>query len=109
MIQALLPMQVSNINFLLFDTPEELQRALSLTPIAPVQNIVTTAGIREDQFLPLCQRFLKFVHARNPILDPASLLRNATRVAEDGLGWDAASCLVVSSLDLPIAATFMLT
>lgn len=53
-------------------------------------------GIREDAFVPLCRKFLAEVHPRNPVLDGLELMRHARRVAEDGLGWDSASCLVVS-------------
>lgn len=53
-------------------------------------------GIREDAFLPLCRKFLAEVHPRNPVLDGLELMRHARRAAEDGLGWDSSSCLVVS-------------
>lgn len=56
----------------------------------------SSRGIKEDAFVPLCQQFLKYAHARNPILDGDELLRDARVAAEDGLKWDSASCLVVS-------------
>ncbi|OCT46892.1 hypothetical protein CLCR_02303 [Cladophialophora carrionii] len=45
--------------------------------------------------VPLCKRFLKLVHPRNPILDATELLTHAERVVEKGLAWDSPSCLVL--------------
>ena len=53
------------------------------------------------QFLPderipiLIDRFLECVHTKNPILDVDALLRYGRKAAENGLGWDAPSCLVL--------------
>lgn len=108
-IQELLPISVSGVDYFLFDSPWVDQEALVLgspfasldppTPLLPLKSHLSASmiGIQEDQFLSLCQKFLKYVHARNPILDPAQLLRYAANVAESGLSWDASSCLVVSS------------
>jgi hypothetical protein len=52
--------------------------------------------VREQAFVPLCQKFLALVNCRNPILDDHDLLSYARSVAEDGPGWDAKSCIVVS-------------
>ncbi|KAL0937151.1 uncharacterized protein CTRU02_206882 [Colletotrichum truncatum] len=51
-------------------------------------------GVRDDAFVPLCQKFLMHVHPRNPILEGRELMGYATRAAEHGVGWDSASCLV---------------
>ncbi|KAH6684950.1 hypothetical protein F5X68DRAFT_21292 [Plectosphaerella plurivora] len=52
-------------------------------------------GIREDDLVSLCRKFLAEVHPRNPVLDGHELMRTARRAAEEGLGWDSASCLVL--------------
>lgn len=57
-----------------------------------------THGIQEESFVPLCRKFLAYVHPRNPILEADDLLFYAKSAAENGLQWDAASCLVVSSI-----------
>lgn len=53
-------------------------------------------GIYEDEVLDLVQRFFDLVHTKNPVLDPDTIWSYARRVAEEGLGWDSPSCLVVS-------------
>jgi hypothetical protein len=53
-------------------------------------------GVRDQAFVTLCQKFLALVNCRNPIMDAHDLLQYASSVAEDGLDWDAKSCLVVS-------------
>lgn len=107
-IQQLLPMDVSGVDYFLFDRPRVDQETLVLgspsihvnsqSQLSPIKShfSATIVGLQEDQFLSLCQKFLTYVHARNPILDPAQLLRYAAQVAEGGLNWDAPSCLVVS-------------
>ncbi|KAH7064205.1 hypothetical protein BKA63DRAFT_180642 [Paraphoma chrysanthemicola] len=52
-------------------------------------------GIQEEQFLPLCQKFLLHVHTRNPILDQAELIQYAKDATEHGVEWDGPSCLVL--------------
>ncbi|SPO01821.1 uncharacterized protein DNG_04494 [Cephalotrichum gorgonifer] len=51
--------------------------------------------VQEEALVPLCQKFLAHVHPRNPILEPAELMSYAKSAAENGLGWDAPSCLVL--------------
>lgn len=48
-----------------------------------------------DQAPQLVDNFLGNVHTKNPILDIKMIRASARRLAEDGPGWDAASCLVV--------------
>lgn len=52
-------------------------------------------GIDEDAIPDLVQKFLELVHVKNPILDTDTILSYAHHVAEEGLRWDAPSCLVV--------------
>ena len=57
---------------------------------------VLTHGIQEDSLVPLCRKFLAYIHPRNPILEADDLLVYAKSAAENGIRWDAPSCLVVS-------------
>lgn len=55
-------------------------------------------GLRppEDERIPaLIDSFLQNVHTKNPVLDVESLVRRGRQCAEQGLGWDAWSCLVL--------------
>jgi hypothetical protein len=54
-----------------------------------------------DERIPiLIERFLECVHTKNPILDVESLVHHGRRAAENGLGWDAHSCLILLSCAL---------
>lgn len=53
-------------------------------------------NISEVEIVPLVDKFLMEVHVRNPILDEEELRRHARDVAENGMGWDGKTCLVVS-------------
>lgn len=49
-----------------------------------------------DEKIPsLIDTFLQNVHTKNPILDVEFLVRQGRKAAENGLGWDAPSCLVL--------------
>jgi hypothetical protein len=52
-------------------------------------------GIRDEDFIPLCSKFLEQVHPRNPVLDEAELRRQAQTATEYGLQYDSSSCIVV--------------
>lgn len=52
-------------------------------------------GVCEEDFVHLSQRFLAYVHVKNPILDIAEYKTHVSVAAEHGPGWDGASCLVV--------------
>lgn len=64
----------------------------------PHKSTLPSPGVRNQAFIPLCQKFLALVSCRNPILDARDLLLYARSVAESGPGWDAKSCIVVSLL-----------
>ncbi|KAI6367395.1 hypothetical protein MCOR25_004931 [Pyricularia grisea] len=51
--------------------------------------------ISEVEIVPLVDKFLMEVHVRNPILDEEELRRHARDVAENGMGWDGKTCLVL--------------
>jgi hypothetical protein len=60
--------------------------------------VVVPGGLRSlpDEKIPsLVDNFLQNVHTKNPILDVESLVRHGRKAAENGLGWDAPSCLVL--------------
>ncbi|KAI6781310.1 fungal transcriptional regulatory protein [Emericellopsis cladophorae] len=54
----------------------------------------------EEQIPLLIDRFLVNVYTKNPILDVEDLLKSARRCAENGVGWDGASCLVLMACAL---------
>jgi hypothetical protein len=54
-------------------------------------------GIREEDVSELVERFLANVHTKNPILDAGALKEIVQTITAEGFGWDARSCLVVST------------
>lgn len=52
-------------------------------------------GLLLDDIPQLCEKYLKFIHRRNPIVDREKLVRYAREVTVQGLGWDGQSCQVV--------------
>lgn len=58
-------------------------------------------GVNEEDAPLHAERFLVNVHIKNPVLNPSDLRRNARWVAENGFGWDADSCLMVSTTANP--------
>lgn len=68
------------------------------TPSSAPEPQSSQYGIHEDDYLPLCRRFLDQVHVRSPILEPRDLEQYAKEVTENGLKWDNKSCLVVCYL-----------
>lgn len=78
------------------------------TPASPPRPAYTTKGhlgqgIPDDGFITLCNKFLVHVYPRNPVLKANELVQYARSVSENGLAWDAPSCLVVS-LEIPFSA-----
>ena len=49
----------------------------------------------EEQVTALVDGFLRNVHTKNPVLDVESLVKQGRRIAVEGFGWDAWSCLVM--------------
>ncbi|KAH8878695.1 hypothetical protein GQ53DRAFT_739821 [Thozetella sp. PMI_491] len=52
-------------------------------------------GVREEDFVPLCDKFLATVNSRNPVVDGPELHTYASHYSKSGLGWDGQSCLVL--------------
>lgn len=53
-------------------------------------------GIVEDDIPSYVQRFLAYVHTKNPVIDHGVLLQFSREVVENGLHWDGPTTLVVS-------------
>ncbi|ATY67448.1 Fungal transcriptional regulatory [Cordyceps militaris] len=49
----------------------------------------------EEAIPSLIDRFLQNVHTKNPILDVEALVKHGRRCADQGIGWDDRSCLVL--------------
>ena len=69
------------------------------TPTSPVADaFVPTTGLTppDDERIPgLVDSFLQNVHTKNPILHVEPLVKHARQCAQNGVGWDAWSCLVL--------------
>ena len=82
-------------------------------PDATTDTVVVPGGLRSlaDEKIPaLVDNFLQNVHTKNPILDVEALVRHARRSSEQGVGWDAPSCLVLLACALgSLARPFDLT
>lgn len=63
----------------------------------PRRRMSSTRGIREEDVSELVERFLSNVHTKNPILDSNVLRGMVKSIAGEGFGWDARTCLVVST------------
>ena len=66
-----------------------------------------SGGLRApaDERIPaLIDNFLQNVHTKNPILDVEALVRHGRHSAENGLGWDAKSCLTLIACALGCVA-----
>lgn len=64
----------------------------------PVDEFVRFTGIHppDDERIPsLIDNFLQNIHTKNPILDVESLVKHGRKCAENGVGWDGLSCLVL--------------
>lgn len=81
----------------------DLYRIRNDNPVAP-------GGLEhlfEDRIPFLIDKFLKDVHAKNPILDVEALVEHGKKAATTGLGSDAQSCLVLLACALgSIAISF---
>jgi hypothetical protein len=45
----------------------------------------------------LLERFIKYIHAKQPLVDPGLLYNQISVAEEEGLGWDAPTCLLVTT------------
>lgn len=79
---------LSSVSFVLENEREDGQMQSGSVPLS--------RGIQEDELQPLSERFLSYVHVKNPILDVADFRRCVNDTSINGLQWDGESCLIVS-------------
>lgn len=103
-LQAIVPPQYLSIDSFVLDGLPHVDVARSVPRPA-----FGGRGIHEADFVPLCHKFLAHVYPRNPILEADELISHAKVAAENGLDWDAPSCLVVSSHVMPTHHRLLLT
>lgn len=53
------------------------------------------AVISDENALRLVNRYIQYVHIKDPILDIVDIQKKARNFIESGPGWDSSSCLVV--------------
>lgn len=102
--EGIIPQTDAEILSFTFDSPKSDSH---ISPIPPAPSnfglhsipigggVYLQPAVQEEALVPLCQKFLTQVHPRNPILEPEELLSYAKATAENGLGWDGPTCLVV--------------
>ncbi|KAH9208480.1 hypothetical protein DL95DRAFT_345425 [Leptodontidium sp. 2 PMI_412] len=71
----------------------------------PFESQSVTYGLQEIEVANLTERFLSLVHTKNPILDESTLRQFANAFAENGMGWDGPSCLVLLACALGTIAS----
>ncbi|KAK2593048.1 hypothetical protein QQS21_009256 [Conoideocrella luteorostrata] len=81
-------------------SPDHNDVALSSGTVStPNGDLITNPSgltpLEEEQIPGLIDRFLQNVHTKNPILDVESLVKHGRKCAEQGVGWDGRSCLVL--------------
>ncbi|KAG5795628.1 hypothetical protein H9Q69_005307 [Fusarium xylarioides] len=54
----------------------------------------------------LLQRFTKYIHAKQPLVDLGLLYNQISVVEEEGLGWDAPTCLLVATATLKLLNSY---
>ncbi|KAK4954143.1 hypothetical protein LTR10_007571 [Elasticomyces elasticus] len=79
----------------LCDEDEEGQEGNDSSGRTKSSRSLRPTGPNEDDIPILVQRFLELVHIKNPVLDVSNVLAYARRIAEDGIGWNSSSCLVL--------------
>ncbi|EFY86905.1 C6 transcription factor, putative [Metarhizium acridum CQMa 102] len=71
-------------------------------------DVITNASglthLEEEKIPGLIDRFLQNVHTKNPILDVEALVKHGRRCADQGIGWDGRSCLVLMACALGAVA-----
>lgn len=89
----------SLIGSLFSPDPADVGTHASTTASTPANDLITTSStltpLNEEQIPSLIDRFLQNVHTKNPILDVEALVKHGRRCADQGVGWDGRSCLVL--------------
>jgi hypothetical protein len=78
-----------------YHTPDGSSGRLKSTVSSSVHKSAPGRGIQESDALALVERFLIYVHIKNPILDSLQIRRMAKDIMENGFRWDGTSCIVV--------------
>ena len=65
------------------------------TMLRPSVSQTRATGVVDEDIPRLVQRFIEHVHLKNPVVDVDTLWLCVQRVAEEGIDWTPASCLVV--------------
>lgn len=69
-------------------------------------SVTSHAGSINEEMIPeLIQQFLLYVHIKNPVVDAEAITWFARNAREEGIKWDAESCLVVRLYYLIIATS----
>src|SRR5207249_4992192 len=71
-----------------------------IPPILRNTHAASSRGALDDraEMTYLIGRFLKYIHAKQPIVDPDILYGQISVVEEEGLGWDERTCLLVTRI-----------
>ncbi|KAH6867415.1 hypothetical protein B0T10DRAFT_46162 [Thelonectria olida] len=71
--------------------------SVSLPPHLRGAHTAPSHGALDDrsEMTQLVGQFLKYIHAKQPIVDPGLLFNQIAVVEEEGLGWDAPTCLLL--------------
>jgi len=94
----------SHISNTLFD---QQYTDYSVTPTTGGSNITSPLGTFDEDAAPrLVELFLKNMHTENPVLDIEDIRIAAQRVASNGCGWNASSCLIVSTDFTPVLCLY---
>ena len=93
---GILTTEQTSIGSFIFDAPDLLSMQTDDEHVEVHSYGTSDASPSENGFVALCKKFLKYVHPRNPILEPEFLMKRARKLSECGLDWSSSSCLVVS-------------
>ncbi|KAF9893075.1 hypothetical protein FE257_012486 [Aspergillus nanangensis] len=61
-------------------------------------------SVQDDDMVLLAERFLSYVHIKNPVLNVSGFKRHVRDVAMNGLRWDGQSCLILLACALGCVA-----
>lgn len=75
---------------------EDVEAGKNLQNVGQRTELTSGRAVNYEDAPVLVDRFLAFVHTKNPILNVPEVRIYARRLAEEGPLWDAPSCLVVS-------------
>ncbi|CAG7918245.1 unnamed protein product [Penicillium olsonii] len=71
----------------------------------PESRLSRPQSVTEEDFPAHARAFLANVHTKNPVVEYKTLMRYSNDAAENGVGWDGPSCLVLLTSALGIVST----